>query len=169
MNIKVVTNISLENATDSSTVLPSKAEGIALCTGFILSFMFIVVGNLLVIVWFAVNRRFHKRSLFLVINMAFADLMLGTLTLPLYICRVGKSFQLWNGGWVMPLSFFHAIVDTLLFFRVGVVNFCSFCVRREILRHLLPIYAILMNRNKLLLRSLLFTANRAMVKSFLQR
>ena len=112
MNIKAATNISLENATDSSTVLPSKAEGIALCTGFILSFVFIVVGNLLTIVLFAVNKRLRKRSLFLVINMAFADLMLGTLTLPLYIYQVGKSFQLWNGGWSMPMSFFRAIVDT---------------------------------------------------------
>ena len=112
MNIKAANNISLENATVSSQVLPSKAEGIALCTGFILSFVFIVVGNLLTIVLFAANRSLRKRGLFLVINMAFADLMLGTLTLPLYIYRVGKSFQLWNGGWSMPMSFFYVIVDT---------------------------------------------------------
>ena len=92
--------------------LPSKAEGIALCTGLILSFEFIVVGNLLVIVLFAVNRRLRKRSLFPVINMAFADLMLGALSLPLYIYRVGKSFQLWDGGWAMPMSFFYVIADT---------------------------------------------------------
>ena len=67
---------------------------------------------MLVIVLFAVNRSHRKRSLFLVINMAFADLMLGTLTPPLYIYRVGKSFQLRSGGWVMPLSFFYAIVDS---------------------------------------------------------
>ena len=100
MNIQAATNISLENATDSSKVLPSKAEGIALCTGLILSFVFIVVGNLLVIV------------LFLVINMAFSDLMLGTVTLPIYIYRVGKSFQLWDGGSSMPMLFFYLIVDT---------------------------------------------------------
>ena len=83
-----------------------------MCTAFILTFVTIVVGNLLIIVLFAVNKRLRKRSLFLVINMAFADLMLGTLTLPLYIYQVGKSFQLWNGGWLMPLSFFYRIVDT---------------------------------------------------------
>ena len=100
INIKAATNNSLEivNATDSSKVLPSNAEGIALYTGFILSFVFSVVGNLLTIALFAVNRRLRKRSLFLVINVAFADLMLGTLTLPIYIYRVAKSFQLWNGG-----------------------------------------------------------------------
>ena len=96
----------------SSKVLPSKVEGIALCAGFILSFVFIVVGNLLVIVLFAVNRRLRKRCLLLVINMAFADLMLGNLTLPIYIYRVGKSFQLWNGGSSMPMLFFYLIADT---------------------------------------------------------
>ena len=83
-----------------------------MCTGFILSFVFIVVGNLVTIVLFAVNWRLRKRSLFLVINMAFADLMFGAVTLPLYIYRVGKSFQLWNGGWSMPMSFFYVIIDT---------------------------------------------------------
>ena len=115
MNIKAATNNSFKiaNTTDSSNGLPSKAEGIALCTGFISSFVFIVVGNLLVIVLFAVNRRLRKRSLFLVINMAFADLMLGALSLPLYIYCVGKSFQLWDGGWSMPMSFFYVIADTV--------------------------------------------------------
>ena len=98
MNIKAVANNSLEKETDLSNVLPS--------------IVFIVVGNLLTFVLFAVNRRLRKESLFVVINMAFADLMLGTLTLPLYIYQVGKSFQLWNGGWLMPLSFFYRIVDT---------------------------------------------------------
>ena len=76
MNISAATNNSLEivNVTDSSKVVLPSAEGIAFCTGFILSFVFIVVGNLLVIVLFAVNRRLRKRSLFLIINMAFADL-----------------------------------------------------------------------------------------------
>ena len=92
MNIKAATNISLENTTDSSKVLPSKAEGVALCTGFILSFVFIVVGNLLTIVLFAVNKRLRKRRLFLIINMAFADLMLGAVSLPIYIYYVGIRF-----------------------------------------------------------------------------
>ena len=110
MNSTAAANSCSDNAT-SSRIVPYKAEGIALCAGFILSFVFIVVGNLLSIVLFAVNRRLRKRSLFLVINMAFADLMLGTVTLPLYIYRVGKSFQLWNYGWSMSLSIFYTVVD----------------------------------------------------------
>ena len=98
MNSTVAANTSSDNATDSSRMVPSKAEGIALCTAFILSFVFIIVGKLLTIVLFAVNKRLRKRSLFLVINMAFADLMLGTVSLPIYIYTVGTSFQLWKGS-----------------------------------------------------------------------
>ena len=55
MTTSAATNNS-ENATGSSRIVPSKAEGIALCTAFVLVFVFIVVGNLLTIVLFAVNR-----------------------------------------------------------------------------------------------------------------
>ena len=112
MYAKAAANTSVENATDSSKVAPSKAEDIALCTAYILSFVFIVVGNLVTIVLFAVSRGLRKRSLFLVINMAFADLMLGTISLPIYIYSFGRTLQLWKGGWSMTLSSFYMIVDT---------------------------------------------------------
>ena len=89
MRTEAATNNS-ENATGSSRVVPSKAEGIAWCTGFVLVFVLVVVGNLLTIVLFAVNRSLHKSSLLLVINMAFADLMLGILSLPIHIYDVGQ-------------------------------------------------------------------------------
>ena len=112
MRTEAATNNS-ENATQgSSRIVPSKAEGIALCTAFLLVFVFVVVGNLLTIVLFAVNRSLRKRSLFLVINMAFADLMLGTVSLPLYIHSVGYNFELWKGGWPRSLFIFCVIVDT---------------------------------------------------------
>ena len=44
--------------------------------------------------------------------MAFADLMLGILSLPLYIHSVGYSFELWKGDWPMSLSIFYTTVDT---------------------------------------------------------
>ena len=112
MNSTEAANNSSDNATASSRIVPSTAEGIALCTAFILTFVAIVVGNLLIIVLFAVNKRLRKRSLFLVINMAFADLMLGTVSLPIYIYDVGTHFLLWKGGWPMSLSIFYTIVDT---------------------------------------------------------
>ena len=55
----------------------------------------IVVGNLLTIVLFAVNRNLRKKNLFLIVNMAFADLMLGTVSLPMYTYLVGGEFKLW--------------------------------------------------------------------------
>ena len=113
MFTKAAANTSLENATNSSKVAPSKAEGIALCTAYNFLFVFIVVGNLFTIVLFAVNRRNRKRSLCLVINVAFPDLMLGTVLLTIiYIYSFTRRFQLWRGGWSMVLSIFYAIVDT---------------------------------------------------------
>ena len=105
------TTCTSENATDSSRIARSKAEGIALCTAFIFTSIFIVVGNLLTIVLFAVNRRLRKRSLFLVINMAFPDLMLGTVSLPIYIYSVGGRFQLWKSCWTKSLRIVFTTFD----------------------------------------------------------
>ena len=110
-----------ENATGSSRIVPSKAEGIALCTAFVLVFVFVVLGNLLTIVLFAVNRSLRKRSLFLVINMAFADLMLGILSLPFYIYDVGYWFELWKGGLPVSLSIFYDVVD-IFFMQASLIS-----------------------------------------------
>ena len=101
-----------ENATGSAKIVSSKIEGIALCAAFILSSVFILVGNLFTIVLFAVNRRLRKTSLFLIINMAFADLMIGTVALLIYIYHVEAHFQLWNGGQLMFWYTLYLIVDT---------------------------------------------------------
>ena len=110
MNYTSVADTSLENATGLSMAVPSKAEGIAWCSAFILLSVFIVVGNLLTIVLFARNKTLRKKSLFLVINMAFADLMIGALTLPFDISRLGADFHLWITSVNMPLDYFYFIV-----------------------------------------------------------
>jgi len=84
MNSTVAANTSSINVNGLSRIVPSKAEGVAWCTALTFSFVFIVLGNLLSIVLFAVNKRIRKKSLFLVINMAFADLMLGAVSLHLF-------------------------------------------------------------------------------------
>ena len=117
MNGTRVTNTSLENATDSSTIIVSKAEGIAWCSAVTLVSLFIAVGNVLTIVLFAVNKTLRKKSLFLVINMAFADLMLGVLTLPGYIVMTGSDFQLWTGVEITSFGTVNKIIDT--FFSQG--------------------------------------------------
>ena len=111
MNNTSLANTSFEKATDSSTIFLSKAEGITLCSVFILTSVFIFVGNLLTVVLFALNERLRKKSLFLVISMAFADLMLGAVTLPIYIYHVGARHQLWTGEWTTSLSFLYWFSD----------------------------------------------------------
>ena len=86
------------NVSSSYTVnLSSKAEVIALCSAFALEAGFIVAGNLLTIVLFSVYKKLRKKSLFLVIKMAFADLMLGAMSIPLriYLFSV-HSYLLWR-------------------------------------------------------------------------
>ena len=78
-------NISKVNVLDLATVPISRPEGIAWCISLSFLSIFTVVGNLLIIILFAINKRVRKKSLYFVINMAFADLMLGTLGLPLYV------------------------------------------------------------------------------------
>ena len=129
---------SSENATGSSRIVPSYAEGIVLCTAFILTLVFIVVGILLTIVLFAVNRRLRRmRSLFLVINMVFADLMVGAEFLPIYIYALVAPYKFWTGGWSSSLIIFYLLVDS--FFYACLVKFCRFHIRRKILRHILAV------------------------------
>ena len=120
MNYTSVADTSLENATGLSMTVPSKAEGIAWCSAFILLSVFIVVGNLLTIVLFVRNKTLRKKSLFLVINMAFADLMLGALTLPFNVRNLGAYFHLWMTSVNTPLDYFSAILDSVPI--VGTLN-----------------------------------------------
>ena len=118
MNNTSAANISKElkeNGTGLSTDVPSKAEGIVWCSVFSLLSVFIVAGNLLTIVLFVVNKKLRKKSLYLVINMAIADLMLGALALPQYIYSYLGSdyYQLWTGRFNYTLGYFLAIVDSV--------------------------------------------------------
>ena len=116
-------NSTLANADDNSgrstysswNNALSEAEGIVWCTAYTLASVFIVVGNLLTIVAFVLTKnRFRKKSLFLVINMAFADLMLGAVSLPVYIYIIGVDhFRLWGGTMNRLLHLFYIITDTV--------------------------------------------------------
>ena len=91
--------------------VPSKQEGIAICRVFVLEVVLIVVGNLLTIVLFALNKELRKKSLYLVINMAFADLVLGALFLPARIYLVGDEYYLWTASVNLAFDNFFNIVD----------------------------------------------------------
>ena len=77
---------------------PSRAKEIVVYSAIFNWFeaLFIVTGNLVTIVFFALEKFLRKRrSLFLVINMAFTDVMLGALSVPLFV-HLKVGFQLWS-------------------------------------------------------------------------
>ena len=64
----------------------SEAQVIAWSCALVSEAVVIVLGNLLTIVLFTFNRKLrNKKRLYLVINMAFADLVLGGASLPLFV------------------------------------------------------------------------------------
>ena len=113
---------SFNNTFLSSTkAFPSKAEGIAWCIAFALEAVLIVLGNLLTIILFAVNKNLRKKSLLLVINMAFANLLFGSVFLPLHIYVLGGYHQLWTAMLTTRLNMFSNITKTL-FAQVTVIS-----------------------------------------------
>ena len=112
-------NKTMENASAFTRRFPSKAEGIALCSALILSLVLIIAGNLLTLVPFAVTKPLRRKNLFLVLNMAFADLMLGAFTLPFYIFVVGGDYQLWTAKYDsehMAYRAFYTSFDNIFLF-----------------------------------------------------
>ena len=121
----------MENVSEpGSIIVRSKAEGIALCSAFILECVLIVVGNLFVIILVTANKGLRKKSLLLVINMSFADLMLGALTLPIYIYINGAFiWNLWSGSDSLSLEIFYEIVDTT-FLQASLISATFISVER---------------------------------------
>ena len=56
-----------------------------MCRGLLFETILIFVGNFLTIVVFALEKKLLKKSFFLVVNMAFADMMLETVSLHLFV------------------------------------------------------------------------------------
>ena len=72
--------------------LLSEAQVIAWSCALASEAVVIVLGNLLTIVLFTFNKKLrNKKSLYLVINVAFADLVLGGASLPLFVYLVTAS------------------------------------------------------------------------------
>ena len=112
-------NKTLENASAFTRSSISKAEGIAVCSALILSSVLIIAGNLLTLLLFAVTKPLRRKSLFLVMNMAFADLMLGAITLPFYIFVNGGYYQLWTAKYDsehMAYKIFYTSFDNILIY-----------------------------------------------------
>ena len=118
---------SSANNTSSSSLLysvPSQVEGITLSVVFLLEAVLIVVGNFLTLGLFAKEKKLWKKSVFLVVNMAFADLISGAVSLPLYVySSIGPSYRLWKTsykaleiGWdVTDTTFWQASLISVVF------------------------------------------------------
>ena len=105
-------NKTMENASAFTRSFPSKAEEIALFSALTLSSVLIIAGNLLTLVLFAVTKPLRRKSLFLVMNMAFADLLVGTFSVPFYIYIVKHVHQFWkakHGSYLMAFRCIDAI------------------------------------------------------------
>ena len=107
------TAIARSNPTISHYGL-TKAEGIAIFSAFIVACFFIVTGNLLTIVVFALTKKLRKKSLFLVMNMAVSDLLLGAVSLPIYIFLKADFLGLRKVKWNQYFHFYYMFFDIFL-------------------------------------------------------
>ena len=102
------------SSSSSQYSVPSQVEGITLSVVFLLEAVLIVIGNFLTIGLFATARKIRKKSLFLVVNMALADLISGTVSLPLYVYLfIGPNYRLWKTSY-KALTIGWGVTDTTL-------------------------------------------------------
>ena len=102
-------NVSAATSSNNmSSSYHSRVEGIVLCSVFLLEAVLISVGNLLTFVVFASKKTLRKKSHLLVINMAFADAILGAVAMPLYVFLwIGPTYWLWNYKKKLSLDISH--------------------------------------------------------------
>ena len=107
----------------------SKVEGIALSSVFIMANLFIVTGNFLTIVLFALSKKLRKSSLILVMNMAVSDLLLGAVSLPIYIYGNADYFRLGKVKTNQDLFFSYIFLDAI-FSQVSLISALSISLER---------------------------------------
>ena len=110
MAIISVTTTSPNSSLTATREIVSKAQVITWSFALALEAVVIVVGNLLTIVLFASNKKLRtKKSLYLVMNMAFADLVLGGVCLPISVYVLGTRKRL-SQELTSPTSFLKIVV-----------------------------------------------------------
>ena len=106
-------------------------EGSAVCVVFLIEAVLIIGGNLLVIAFFALEKKHRKKSLYLVFNMAFADVLLGAVSLPLFTyLSIGPEYQLWRSNSHRDVfESFWSVIDTILMHSSLIFAVCISCER----------------------------------------
>lgn len=65
----------------------NRTEGSAVSVAFVIEAVLIIGGNVLIIAFFALEKKERKKSFYLVFNMAFADVLLGAVS-PCRLCSL---------------------------------------------------------------------------------
>lgn len=89
--------------------MPPKSEAIVWSVLFITEALGIVAGNIFSIVKFADTGKLHRRSSYLLINLAAADILVGACAIPLFVYLIGGSGQLWHANLGTPASAYKAL------------------------------------------------------------
>ena len=97
MNVSAGTSANNTSSSYMPYSVPSRVEGITVSVFFLLEAVLIIAGNFLTIGLFAKEKKLRKKSLLLVVNMAFADLIIGAVSHPLYVyLYIGPVYLLWK-------------------------------------------------------------------------
>ena len=73
----------------------TERENKAWCIVYGLESVAIILGNILIIAAFAVTKSLHKKTYFLLISLAVADLLVGAVAIPMFIHVIGGSVTQW--------------------------------------------------------------------------
>lgn len=87
----------------------SNSEAIIWSVLFSTEALAIVAGNLFSIVKFAETGQLHRRSSYLLINLAVADILVGACAIPMLVYLIGGFGQLWPVNLGAPLSAYKAL------------------------------------------------------------
>ena len=109
----------------------NRTEGSAVSVAFVIEAVLIIGGNVLIIAFFALEKKERKKSFYLVFNMAFADVLLGAVSLPLFTyLSIGPDYQLWRSSSHRDVfESFWSVSDTILMHSSLIFAVCISCER----------------------------------------
>lgn len=87
----------------------SRSEAIVWSAVFMTEALTIVAGNVFSIVKFTGTGKLHRRSSYLLINLAAADTLVGACAVPMFVYFIGGQAQLWPVSLETPLTAYKAV------------------------------------------------------------
>jgi hypothetical protein len=98
----------MQNASNNTGVRPgliTESQTYILTSTVLLSILIpvIVIGNVLVILAFAISRRLRTTTNYFVVSLAFADILVGGLSLPIFTIAInkGRDWREENLDWIL--------------------------------------------------------------------